>query len=115
MIGREDLNQFIASRKMCGEIMEQFESTDDERRNQEGDRCAQEKEQQPQQFSGIWFLGKKIISQRDQGGRDRNERNESDEPIKDDGQQRARFLIRRLLEQVITLNDVSAGASGEKL
>ena len=47
MIGREDLNQFIASRKMGGK-MEQFESTDDERRNQEGNRRAQKNEQQPE-------------------------------------------------------------------
>src|SRR6516225_11028898 len=114
MIGREDLNQFIASRKMCWKIMEQFESTDDKRRNQEGYRCAQKKEQQPQQISGVWFLGKKIISQRDQGGRDRNERNESNESIEHYRQQRARFLVRRFLEQVVTFDDVAAGASGKK-
>ena len=48
MIGREDLNQFIASRKMGGKKTEQFESTDDERRNQKGNRRAQKNEQQPE-------------------------------------------------------------------
>src|SRR4030095_5088350 len=115
MIGREDLNQFIASRKMCREIMEQFESTDDERRNQEGNRCAQEKEQQPEQISGVWFLGKKIISQRDQAALYRNEGDGSDESIEHYRQQRARFFVRRFLQQIITFDDVAAGASGKKL
>ena len=40
MIGRENLDQFLASRKMGGKKPEQFESTDDERRKQEGNGCA---------------------------------------------------------------------------
>src|SRR6516164_6775742 len=111
MISRKNLNQFVASGKMCRKKTEQFESTDHERRNQESNRRAKKNKQQPEQISGLRFLGKKIISQRDQSGGNSNEGNESDEPIEDDCQERARFFVRRLLEQVITLNDVSAGAS----
>src|SRR6185503_7251260 len=45
MIGRENLNQFIASGKMRGKKTEQLESTDDKRRNQEGNRRAQKNKQ----------------------------------------------------------------------
>src|SRR5262249_17276234 len=62
MIGCEDLDQFIASRKMSRKKAEEFESTYDERRNQEGNRCAKKGEQQPEQISGLRFLGKKIVS-----------------------------------------------------
>src|SRR5438552_3144513 len=48
VISREDLKQFVTTRKACREKMEQFESTDDERRNQESNRRAQKNEQQPE-------------------------------------------------------------------
>ena len=48
MIGRENLNQLVASRKMGGKKPEQLESTDDKSRNQKGNRRAQKNQQEPE-------------------------------------------------------------------
>src|SRR5882762_10493433 len=56
-----------------------------------------------------------IETKRYEGDCDGDQRNKADQAIKDDREQRARFVVRSFLEQKIALNNVSARATGKKL
>ena len=98
IIAAKDLNQFIASRKMGGKIIEQFESTDDERRNKKSNRRAEKNDAITRVNFGFPVSGQESRYRNAiMGGGDGNERNEPDESIEHYRQQRAGFLVRRFL------------------
>src|SRR5215470_4720588 len=95
--------------------MEQVKSANYKSGHQRQDRCSKEKEQQPEQISRLGSLREKIIAQSDEHDGNGDQRDKTNETIKHDGKQCARFLVRRFLEQVIAFHDVAARASREKL
>src|SRR5215510_12850020 len=95
--------------------MEQVKSADYKSGQQREHRCAEKKEQQPKQISRRGSLRQKIIARSDESDGNRYQRNETDEPVKDDREQCARFFVRSLLEQGIAFHDVAARPSGEEL
>src|SRR6266498_238645 len=95
--------------------MEQVKSADYKSGYQCQDRCTEKKEQQPKQISCFGSLRQKIVTQADERDSNGDQGNQTNETIKHDGEQCARFFVRRFLEQVIAFHDIAAGASRKKL
>src|SRR4029077_14996920 len=95
--------------------MEQVKSADYKSGYQCQDRCTEEKEQQPKQISCFGSLREEIVTQADERDSNGDQGNKTNETIKHDGEQCARFFVRGFLEQVIAFHDIAACASREKL
>src|SRR5438876_1992732 len=95
--------------------MKEIKAADDEAGEESRDRAAQEKQQNPEQPSRLRTLGQYIEAQTDEGDSNGDECHQTDEPVEDHREQRARFFIRCLLEQEIALNNIAAGAAWQKL
>src|SRR4029434_1391357 len=95
--------------------MEQVKAADYKSGYQCQYRCAEKKEEKPEQISCFGGLREKIVAQPDESDSDGDQGNKTNETVKYDGEQCACFFVRRFLEQVITFHDIAAGASGKKL
>src|SRR5262249_12706412 len=82
MIGCGNLNEFVATRELLGQRMEQVKSADYKSGHQRQDRCAEEKEQDPEQISRLGSLREKIITKPDESDGNRDQSYKADETIK---------------------------------
>ena len=122
MIGGRDLDQFIFAGEFMGQEMEEIKSADDKTRDQTRNRNSKQNAQSDEQlmrsktgFNCNRSSPEQIETKGYKRDRDRDQRDESDQTIENDGEQGARFVVRRFFEQEIALNNIAAGAAGEKL
>src|SRR6267143_6236738 len=95
--------------------MKKIEPTYNEARDQCRDRNPEHKEQEPEQISRFRRSREQIEPQTDQCHRDRHQRDQSDQPIENHGQQRAGLVLGGFFEQQVALNNIAAGAPGQEL
>ncbi len=95
--------------------MKQIEATDNEARDQGRDRNPEDKEQEPKQIPRFVRSREQIEPQTHQCHRDRHQRDQSDQPIEHNCEQRAGLVLGGFFQQQVALNNIPTGAAGQKL
>src|SRR5437879_12311890 len=121
MEGGLHLDNFMFAGQFIGQEMEEIKSADDKTRDQTRNRNSKQNAQSDEQlmrsktgFNCNRSSPEQIQTKGYKRDRDRDQRDETDQTIENDGEQSARFVVRRAFEQEIALNDIDAGAAGTK-
>src|ERR1051326_486004 len=94
MISGRDLDQFLASWKFVREEMKQIESANNKTRSKACNRGAEKDKQDPKVAARLMGLRQQIEAQANQGHRNCDQRDKTDETVEHNCEQRAGFPVR---------------------
>ncbi len=115
MVGGGDFDQAFPAGELRRQPVQQIEAADDESAEQANDRAAEHGEQNPKKTARLRSLREAIVAQPNQHPGNRDDRDQPNDPVEHDGQQRAGDLARSFLDQEIRLYDIASRSAREKL
>ena len=113
--GGGEFQQLRAGREPGGQVIDQVELRGDEQDDQSAQRAAQHEHEGVNELRGLGRARQPGIAQADEHGREQDEREQPQQPVHDDGQDRAGAALRRgLAQDVIGLHGVAARRTEQK-
>ena len=114
LVGSRDFDQLFAAWKFMRQQMKEIETANHETRDQAANRNAEQQKQDPKQSPRVRRAREQIEPKGNQGRGDGDQRDQSDEAIENNGEQRPGLFSAGFFEQQITLNNIAACPAGKK-